>query len=107
LIVARIILTGLLDPSDFVKMSPTPASSSTARTGPPEITPVPSAAGFINTLPEPKRPLISCGIVVPTIGTSTRPFFALRSEEHTSELQSRFDLVCRLLLEKKKDLYHA
>src|SRR5699024_11981739 len=29
------------------------------------------------------------------------PLF-LRSEEHTSELQSRFDLVCRLLLEKKK-----
>src|SRR5699024_11444702 len=27
---------------------------------------------------------------------------ATRSEEHTSELQSRFDLVCRLLLEKKK-----
>src|SRR5699024_9206252 len=26
---------------------------------------------------------------------------AFRSEEHTSELQSRFDLVCRLLLEKK------
>src|SRR5699024_11877339 len=26
-----------------------------------------------------------------------------RSEEHTSELQSRFDLVCRLLLEKKKE----
>src|SRR5207249_11952551 len=29
---------------------------------------------------------------------------ALRSEEHTSELQSRFDLVCRLLLEKKKNI---
>src|SRR5699024_11279229 len=28
--------------------------------------------------------------------------FIARSEEHTSELQSRFDLVCRLLLEKKK-----
>src|SRR5699024_11256398 len=28
--------------------------------------------------------------------------FGGRSEEHTSELQSRFDLVCRLLLEKKK-----
>src|SRR5207247_8789383 len=28
-----------------------------------------------------------------------------RSEEHTSELQSRVDLVCRLLLEKKKYLY--
>src|SRR5204862_3360972 len=27
-----------------------------------------------------------------------------RSEEHTSELQSRRDLVCRLLLEKKKDV---
>src|SRR5699024_11920781 len=27
-----------------------------------------------------------------------------RSEEHTSELQSRFDLVCRLLLEKKKQI---
>src|SRR5438094_5841597 len=26
-----------------------------------------------------------------------------RSEEHTSELQSPYDLVCRLLLEKKKD----
>src|SRR5438067_3556874 len=26
-----------------------------------------------------------------------------RSEEHTSELQSRFDLVCRLLLEKKNE----
>src|SRR5438067_10096444 len=29
-----------------------------------------------------------------------------RSEEHTSELQSRFDLVCRLLLEKKKKIYN-
>src|SRR5699024_11866234 len=29
----------------------------------------------------------------------------MRSEEHTSELQSRFDLVCRLLLEKKKQQY--
>src|SRR5438874_4047159 len=28
-----------------------------------------------------------------------------RSEEHTSELQSRRDLVCRLLLEKKKNTY--
>src|SRR5699024_12485888 len=30
------------------------------------------------------------------------PLNYIRSEEHTSELQSRFDLVCRLLLEKKK-----
>src|SRR5438034_8208153 len=36
---------------------------------------------------------------------STQPSavsFATRSEEHTSELQSHSDLVCRLLLEKKK-----
>src|SRR5438034_4812149 len=30
-----------------------------------------------------------------------------RSEEHTSELQSHSDLVCRLLLEKKKERKHA
>src|SRR5690349_23509795 len=33
-----------------------------------------------------------------------RTVVAGRSEEHTSELQSRRDLVCRLLLEKKKQL---
>src|SRR5699024_12096034 len=32
--------------------------------------------------------------------------FKIRSEEHTSELQSRFELVCRLLLEKKK-IFHS
>src|SRR5437868_13058666 len=37
-----------------------------------------------------------CSGVVPQHPPNTR------SEEHTSELQSRFDLVCRLLLEKKK-----
>src|SRR6266849_8710571 len=39
-------------------------------------------------------------------GTTTprRPTTAARSEEHTSELQSRVDLVCRLLLEKKKQV---
>src|SRR5260221_10851610 len=30
-----------------------------------------------------------------------------RSEEHTSELQSHSDLVCRLLLEKKKELHRS
>src|SRR5699024_12294728 len=33
---------------------------------------------------------------------TTSGALSFRSEEHTSELQSRFDLVCRLLLEKKK-----
>src|SRR2546422_4160959 len=34
------------------------------------------------------------------------PAVDLRSEEHTSELQSRLHLVCRLLLEKKKTQHH-
>src|SRR5699024_11225439 len=38
-------------------------------------------------------------LVVATLPRRDRPID--RSEEHTSELQSRFDLVCRLLLEKK------
>src|SRR5215204_7790121 len=35
-------------------------------------------------------------------GRSRSPSWRMRSEEHTSELQSNSDLVCRLLLEKKK-----
>src|SRR3712207_8722088 len=37
---------------------------------------------------------------------STEPVVGLRSEEHTSELQSRQYLVCRLLLEKKNKTTH-
>src|SRR5699024_11397579 len=37
-----------------------------------------------------------------TVNRSRAAARLTRSEEHTSELQSRFDLVCRLLLEKKK-----
>src|SRR6266704_6433353 len=46
---------------------------------------------------------ISGGIVGGTVLHACKPcaFSGPRSEEHTSELQSRFDLVCRLLLEKK------
>src|SRR5437868_12381600 len=40
---------------------------------------------------------------VPYVGDSIVTLLWGRSEEHTSELQSRFDLVCRLLLEKKKN----
>src|SRR5690349_23686125 len=46
-------------------------------------------------LPSPRRP------GEPAL-PSTRPTTSGGSEEHTSELQSRRDLVCRLLLEKKK-----
>src|SRR5699024_11648072 len=41
------------------------------------------------------------GIYISNFDISFAPWLS-RSEEHTSELQSRFDLVCRLLLEKKK-----
>src|SRR5207249_8166979 len=41
------------------------------------------------------QPASGVPLILPLIVT-------VRSEEHTSELQSRFELVCRLLLEKKK-----
>src|SRR2546429_853882 len=44
---------------------------------------------------EKTAPIGSCN-------TAMRPRLYTRSEEHTSELQSRLHLVCRLLLEKKK-----
>src|SRR2546429_7029962 len=40
--------------------------------------------------------------VAPSAFTSWMAMRPIRSEEHTSELQSRLHLVCRLLLEKKK-----
>src|SRR5438874_3745099 len=47
--------------------------------------------------------LIGCTLLALT--ASMGPAIGMpRSEEHTSELQSRRDLVCRLLLEKKKKL---
>src|SRR2546430_13374218 len=38
--------------------------------------------------------------------TSSKPCLNIRSEEHTSELQSQSNLGCRLLLEKKKKTYY-
>src|SRR5699024_11861477 len=54
---------------------------------------------FLDTFPVTRHELTERGREFPR---ATRLDF-LRSEEHTSELQSRFDLVCRLLLEKKKN----
>src|SRR3712207_6989820 len=47
------------------------------------------------------------GLVTAGAGIYIRTFVGQRSEEHTSELQSRQYLVCRLLLEKKKAFDHA
>src|SRR2546429_2570247 len=49
--------------------------------------------------------LISSGIVKGFFPQNLDFFRQSRSEEHTSELQSRLHLVCRLLLEKKKNSY--
>src|SRR5256886_13523845 len=45
-----------------------------------------------------------CVSVFPAVGVAASVTVAPRSEEHTSELQSQSNLVCRLLLEKKKTL---
>src|SRR5699024_6462554 len=52
-------------------------------------------------------PILFCGPLMHAVGSAFIPDLGGckigdRSEEHTSELQSRFELVCRLLLERKK-----
>src|SRR4051794_34270138 len=56
--VALTRLIGFCEPRDLDRMSWMPASSSTARTPPPAITPVPGDAGFRNTRPDPKMPVV-------------------------------------------------
>ena len=56
--VALTRLMGFWEPSDFERMSWMPASSSTARTPPPAMTPVPGEAGLRKTRPEPKIPVV-------------------------------------------------
>src|ERR671921_2658674 len=53
-----------------------PQDSTTARTAPPAMIPVPSGAGLSSTCPAPKRPSTGCGTVVPASGTRVRDFFA-------------------------------
>src|SRR6266480_142528 len=71
-IVALTRLMGFWDPRLFDSTSRMPASSSTARTPPPAITPVPGDAGFNSTRPEPNTPVVWCVIVVPCLGTRNR-----------------------------------
>src|SRR5262249_58993535 len=60
-----------------------------------------SLRGFLVSLPELDRISISIALLVLTWISGF-----IRSEEHTSELQSLTNLVCRLLLEKKNILTH-
>src|SRR5206468_5874356 len=70
------------------------------------------SAGWMRPAKEPLIPASAAMIVKPSPRPGVKSLLALpvmprrigRSEEHTSELQSRSDLVCRLLLEKKKGM---
>src|SRR5437870_11131803 len=68
-----------------------------------------AACGSPRTRPQPAAPpppaparATPASPPPPAAPTPARPAGAARSEEHTSELQSRGHLVCRLLLEKRK-----
>src|SRR2546422_4639950 len=52
----------------------------------------------------PATPMRTQCSSTPILRWGSSPWPPLRSEEHTSELQSRLHLVCRLLLEKKKKI---
>src|SRR2546422_11072250 len=65
----------------------------------------PPVRQWVETLPAAQRKALVSGVIGSTEETTTgviRLKAMARSEEHTSELQSRLHLVCRLLLEKKK-----
>src|SRR5207248_10553542 len=64
----------------------------------------PSLRPSVRARPEAAHSRLAIFTVRPTraASDSVSPHQATRSEEHTSELQSPYDLVCRLLLEKKK-----
>src|SRR2546430_8892670 len=79
---------------------PNPAASRSARprrpsTAAPQVT---SAAAVPATVAMPHT--------AQRLGAGTESLGGVRSEEHTSELQSQSNLVCRLLLEKKKPALH-
>src|SRR5699024_12452884 len=64
----------------------------------------PAPPSLLHRLGKPHRLERAVGARPPT--RERADFGHHRSEEHTSELQSRFDLVCRLLLEKKNNKTH-
>src|SRR5438874_10527768 len=66
-----------------------------------------ACSASVDSVPAATFARSSCSVFIsspmcPSICLSSMPLRYERSEEHTSELQSRRDLVCRLLLEKKK-----
>src|SRR2546426_2908602 len=82
---AAVLLAGAL--STTCRDSQAPRDQATPRA---DVTPLPSVV------------LVGAGNIAWCSRTNDEATAALRSEEHTSELQSPCNLVCRLLLEKKK-----
>src|SRR5690606_41004899 len=66
-----------------------------------EVFPAPQA-GFRKARTRFPRHSLIARIALPGAASGATPEIGERSEEHTSELQSRENLVCRLLLDKKK-----
>src|SRR2546430_8370247 len=79
-------------PAVCVPMAPPPAASTRKLFSTPGFT--------VNALLVPLDPFVAVSVKLPVFEIVT-----LRSEEHTSELQSQSNLVCRLLLEKKNRLH--
>src|SRR5438270_3913960 len=73
---------------------------------PPRSTLFPYTTLFRSPLPLDPEQLAVDGVVEPPGQLAQMLRAAPRSEEHTSELQSQSNLVCRLLLEKKKKTIH-
>src|SRR2546430_4100544 len=69
---------------------------------PPRSTLFPYTTLFRSVLSSRGRPGVAEGRAVPAANRAADSGAGTRSEEHTSELQSQSNLVCRLLLEKKK-----
>src|SRR5256885_12908192 len=76
---------------------------------PPRSTLFPYTTLFRSPGPEENKPnlyKIGCAGRITQLAESGDGRYLVRSEEHTSELQSPCNLVCRLLLEKKKNRQH-
>src|SRR2546422_8241515 len=64
--------------------------------------PVSASTNFASAVVRERSPSTLCRVWTASSAWLSTNSLSSRSEEHTSELQSRLHLVCRLLLEKKK-----
>src|SRR3989441_7716909 len=106
--------------TSFAPMPPTPMqATSTVSLGARWPRPSTCRGTMVNAKPAPTSPtnlrlemrlramILALLSPPPRAAAPVRPQAGTRSEEHTSELQSLAYLVCRLLLEKKKNTHHA